>query len=282
MYEGHCLCGSVSWKVLAEPYAIYNCHCRVCQKVHGAAFGTYGFVKPDQFSWTSKTDSIVYYASSEQLTRSACGQCGSVVPNADSAGDHWVVPGGCHDTMRKPDCNIFVADNAPWHTISGGLPECDGYPEDSGLSSVAGVPVPGKAEGDVRGSCLCGAITYKVTEPFKMARNCHCSRCRYGRAAAHATNGFVAFDGLQYLTGEEHLKEYKVPEAKFFTQAFCDVCSSLMPRMDAGRGIAIVPMSSLDDDPGIKPMDHIFVNDKAAWYDITDDLPQFPGAPPPG
>ena len=40
MNEGHCLCGSLTWEILAEPYAMYNCHCRMCQKVHGNAFGT--------------------------------------------------------------------------------------------------------------------------------------------------------------------------------------------------------------------------------------------------
>ncbi len=281
MNEGRCLCGSVRWELLAEPYAMYNCHCRMCQKVHGAAFGTYCFVKPDQIRWTGNTDTIVHYRSSERLVRSSCGVCGSVVPYPSQAGDRWVAPAGCHDEMRKPDYNIFVVDNSPWHTISGGLPACDTYPEESGLRSVGGIPVPGKAQGAVRGSCLCGAVTYQVMEPFKVAHNCHCSRCRYGRAAAHASNGFVSYDGLQYLSGEDRLKSYKVPDARFFTQVFCDVCSSLMPRKDPERGICVIPLASLDDDPEVKPVAHIFVNYKAPWHDITDGLPQFPEGPPP-
>ena len=276
MNKGRCLCGSVRWELLAEPYAMYNCHCRMCQKVHGAAFGTYCFVKADQIRWTSTTETIVHYQSSEVLIRSSCNVCGSVVPYPNSSGDHWVAPGGCHDEMRKPDYNIFVIDNSPWHTISGGLPECDGYPEESGIPSVAGIPVPGKVEDLVRGSCLCGVIAYQITEPFKVAHNCHCSRCRYGCAAAHSSTGFVSYDGLQYLSGEDHLKPYKVPDAKFFTQVFCDVCSSLMPVKDAERGISLIPLSSLNHDPEIKPVDHQFVDDKAGWHDITDDLPQFP------
>ena len=282
MNEGHCLCGSVRWGVLEEPYAMYNCHCRMCQKVHGAAFGTYCFFKPGQIRWIGRTDTVVHYESSEELIRSSCSVCGSVVPYSSKAGDHWVTPGGCHDEMRKPEYNIFVVDNSPWHTISGGLPECDAYPEESGIPSVAGIPVPGKSEGPLRGSCLCGEVTYHITAPFKIAHNCHCSRCRYGRAAAHATNGFVSYDGLHYLSGEDMLKSYKVPEAKYFTQVFCEKCSSKMPRKDGKRGICVVPLSSLDDDPEIKPADHIYVQYKAAWHDITDGLPQFQEGPPPG
>ncbi len=280
MNEGRCLCGSVTCEVLAEPYAMYNCHCRMCQKVHGAAFGTYCFFRTDQIRWTSNKDTIIHYESSEYLVRSSCDLCGSVVPYANKEMDHWVAPGGCHDDMRKPDCNIFVVDNSPWHTINGHLPRHDAYPAESGIPGVEGLPVPKKAEGLVRGSCLCGVVTYQVTEPFKIAHNCHCSRCRYGRAAAHASNGFVSYDCIQFLSGEDRLKSYKVPDARYFTQVFCEVCSSLMPRRDAERGIAVVPLGSLDDDPEIKPVDHIFVGYKAGWHDITDDLPQYPEGPP--
>ena len=85
---------------------------------------------------------------------------------------------------------------------------------------VEGLPVPKKAEGMVRGSCLCGTVTYTVTEPFKVAHNCHCSRCRHGCAAAHASNAFVSIDGVEYLSGEDWLKSYEVPDARYFTQTF--------------------------------------------------------------
>lgn len=279
--KGRCLCGSITWELLAEPYAMYNCHCRMCQKVHGTAFGTYCFVKPGEIRWTSNTDSIVHYRSSAVLVRSSCGVCGSVVPYANEADNHWVAPGGCHDDMRKPDYNIFVVDSSPWHTINGDMPRHDGYPDESGLPSVEGVPAPKKAEGPVRGSCLCGAVTYEITKPFRAAHNCHCSRCRYGRAAAHASNGFVSYDGIWFLSGEDRLRSYKVPDARYFTQVFCEVCSSLMPRRDAERGIVVIPLGSLDYDPEIRPIDHLWVNNKARWHDITDSLPQYPEDLPP-
>ncbi len=40
-----------------------------------------------------------------------------------------------------------------------------------------------------------------------------------------------------------------------------------------------LPLGALDDDPGVKPKRHVFVAHKAPWYDITDDLPQFPELP---
>jgi hypothetical protein len=80
--------------------------------------------------------------------------------------------------------------------------------------------------------------------------------------------------------GQDRVREYKVPEARFFTQSFCADCGSPVPRVDSGRGIAIVPMGSLDDDPGLRPREHIFVGRKAPWHEIADALPQYPEGPP--
>ena len=109
MSKGKCLCGSVAWEITEEPFQAFNCHCKMCRKAHGSAFGTYWFLRPEQFHWTSDTDTVVIYRSSHLLTRSFCGTCGSVVPYPNDAKDHIVALGGCHDHGKKSDCNIFVA-----------------------------------------------------------------------------------------------------------------------------------------------------------------------------
>ena len=280
MSEGRCLCGAVTWELLGDPFAAYNCHCKMCQKVHGSAFGTYYFMHPDQFRWTSDTGTVMHYRSSEFLTRASCDICGSVVPYASDDQKFWVAPAGCHDEGKKADCNVFVVDNAPWHDITNDLPRHDAYPVETGYPSVPDKPLDAGPPGVVRGSCECGAVAFHVTEPFRVAHNCHCSRCRHARAAAHASNGVTSVDGVRFVRGEEHLKNYKVPDARHFAQTFCAVCSSAMPKLDTERGIAVVPLGALDDDPGIKPVDHLFVPFKAGWHDITDDLPRFDAYPP--
>ena len=37
-----------------------------------------------------------------------------------------------------------------------------------------------------------------------------------------------------------------------------------------------VPAGLLDDDPGVRPLLHVFTSSKAPWWEIADDLPQFP------
>ena len=276
---GGCLCGEITWEISGDPNFSYNCHCKMCRKAHGAAFGTYWFVDEELFRWTGNTDSIVEYTSSNLLTRAFCGTCGSVVPYSSGQGDHVAVAAGCHDDGIKSQCEIFVTHKAPWHDITSDLPQHNDYPPETGFGRVEEEPLEPAPDGVVRGSCLCGVVTFHVTEPFRIAHNCHCSRCRRGRAAAHTTNGFTSIDGITFVSGEEHLKSYKVSDAKFFAQVFCDICGSKLPRLDPSREIAVTPLGSLDDDPGIKPADHIFVDDKANWHDITDDLPQFEDVP---
>ncbi len=279
MNKGQCLCGAVTWEFSAEPYKIYNCFCRMCQKAHGAAFGTYFFFKPGELKVTSGEDKITSYQSSEYLVRHSCDVCGSVVPYSGGKGDHAVAPGGCHDVARKADCNIFVPDAPPWFEVTGPLPRHDVYPEGSGLPDLPSKALPPKPDGVVRGSCLCGEVAFHITEPIKVAYNCHCQRCRRGRAAAHASNGFTSASGVTFLKGEDNLKSYKLPGAKHFTQVFCKTCSALMPRIDRGRDIAVIPLGGLDDDPGIRPSAHLHTNSKAAWHDITDETPQFGEGP---
>ena len=134
--------------------------------------------------------------------------------------------------------------------------------------------------GALRGSCLCGGIAYEVTEPFARVHNCHCSRCRRARAAAHTTNGFTSVDGLRFVRGEDLAVTWRLPGARFFAHAFCRTCGSGAPRCDRDRGVAIIPMGSLDDDPGRGVDSHIFVGSRAPWYAFEDGLPTFDEAAP--
>src|SRR5262249_26242880 len=41
-----------------------------------------------------------------------------------------------------------------------------------------------------------------------------------------------------------------------------------------------VALATLDDDPGVRPDAHAFIVDKAPWFTVTDDLPQYPARIP--
>jgi hypothetical protein len=126
----------------------------------------------------------------------------------------------------------------------------------------------------IKGSCLCGAIRFELTEAPIRAHNCHCQRCRKSCGTAFASNLFVGLEAIRFTAGEDLMKSFKLPEAERFTHVFCRECGSSLPFLNKARGAVVVPMGCLDDDPGYSPESHIFVGSKAPWFTITDDLPQ--------
>ena len=132
----------------------------------------------------------------------------------------------------------------------------------------------------MKGSCLCGAVTYAITPPFTMFQYCHCSRCRKVTGSAHAANLFVAPEQFQWLQGEERVGRFEHPEAKYYATGFCTICGSNLPWAPKGGKIMVVPAGSLDEDPGIKPSQNLFWASRASWHVASNELPSHAEMPP--
>jgi hypothetical protein len=280
--HGSCLCGDVAWTISAPLDLMTHCHCSRCRKAHGSAFATFVGCPVESFAFARGRDGIVTYESSPGLARPFCGRCGGTVPSEMAWDDRILLPAGPldDDPGTRPLAHIFMASRAPWFEIEDALPRFDAYPPGVGAPVIPDPPPTEAEPGVARGSCLCGSVAFAVEGPATRAYHCHCSRCRKARAAAHASNLFAAAGALRFTRGEELLASYKVPEARYFMQVFCRTCGSPMPRVDRERDLAVVPMGSLDDDPGTRPSRHIFVGSMAPWYAITDRLPQDAEFPP--
>ena len=61
-----------------------------------------------------------------------------------------------------------------------------------------------------KGSCVCGAVEYDITQPYRFFQYCHCSRCRKRSGSAHAANIAVLVDQFAWVCGEEHVKRYEL------------------------------------------------------------------------
>jgi len=131
----------------------------------------------------------------------------------------------------------------------------------------------------LKGSCLCGAVKYEVTGEPSRFLHCHCSRCRKATGTGHASNLFLQPGTLKWLSGEDQIRAFKVPEAKRFTNSFCATCGSRLPRA-RDPGVVMIPSGSLDDDAPIKPQARIFSESRASWSCAGDGLPTYPESPP--
>lgn len=130
------------------------------------------------------------------------------------------------------------------------------------------------SKGTVRGSCLCGSVTFEATPPFAEARYCHCSRCRKATAAAHAANSFVPQNQFKWLSGEDMIKRFDLPGAKRFAVWFCSHCGTRVPHKIKTTDNMLLLLGLLDTKLDMQPEKNIFWDSKAEWYVSPDSLPK--------
>jgi hypothetical protein len=279
--NGSCLCGAVRFTQRGPFTHMAHCHCSICRKHHGAPFATYVASPLDGFKLLAGSDQMGRYDSSPGWYRPFCLTCGSVLPTLMP--EHGVVVGPAGnlegDLGVTPSMHMFVASKAPWYEITDALPRHAAYPPDGGMAEVRSPVADAPSPGCTAGSCACGKVTFEYAgAPLRML-NCHCSRCRRARSAAHATNIFVPLDKFRFRLGEDLVRDFPLPGARYFGVAFCSLCGSDVPRKSFERKVAVIPAGALDSDPGVRASAHIFVGSRAVWFDISDDLPQFQEMP---
>jgi hypothetical protein len=134
----------------------------------------------------------------------------------------------------------------------------------------------------ITGGCLCGAMQYEIASPLQWARNCHCAMCRKATGAAFATWALVERGNFRWVRGEEQLGRY--PSSPEMVRTFCKLCGSTLQLVaeQAFPDAFGLALGTVEGDPGCKPLRHVMVACKAAWFEITDHLPQSEGAAPDG
>ena len=126
------------------------------------------------------------------------------------------------------------------------------------------------------GQCLCGAVRFEVRGPLTEPHACHCGQCR--RQSGHYVVGTEAKRADLALTEERGLAWYRSSE--WARRGFCGDCGSVLFWDNDGDLIGL-NAGSLDQPTGLTLARHIFVDDKADYYEIDDDLPKFAGSTTP-
>ncbi len=129
----------------------------------------------------------------------------------------------------------------------------------------------GTNTGGTTGGCLFGAVRFQVSGPLRDVVNCHCSMCQklHGVFGAHskAKKNNIA------IIEDRGLKWYRTSEIA--RRGFCRECgSSLFWQPDEQDATGILA-GSLDQPTSLNTMGHIFVGEKADFYEISDPFPQF-------
>jgi hypothetical protein len=78
---------------------------------------------------------------------------------------------------------------------------------------------------------------------------------------------------FRWVRGEDLAQRWERPVRRGNT--FCRVYGSPLPGLHTSGKLLWVPAGLLDDDPGIRIEQHIFVGSKAPWDEIPEGVPQY-------
>lgn len=125
--KGSCACGGIQYE-LNDKFLIANhCHCSICRKVHGTAFGTFGHAQAEACRWIEGEEFLTGYQA-VQGPRNFCRVCGSNMPSVFPEMNYVRIPLATldDDPEIQPKVHLYVKSKVPWFEIADTLPQ---YPE---------------------------------------------------------------------------------------------------------------------------------------------------------
>lgn len=124
------------------------------------------------------------------------------------------------------------------------------------------------------GNCLCQRIAYEIDGELAPIQICHCKECRQAQGTPFVTNIPVPADAFRLVRGDAFLKGYESSPGKW--RMFCSECGApILSRRDSMPEVVRIRAGLLNEDLDTRPARHAFVGEKANWWDITDELPQY-------
>ena len=130
---GGCQCGAVRYEVVAEPVAIYVCHCRECQRQSASAFGisvivpawAFTLTQGDVGTWRRPTDS------GGVLDCMFCVVCGSRIRHTAPGEETVSIKGGSLDQPvdLRLASHIWTSRKLPGVIVPDGAAQ---FPEEPG------------------------------------------------------------------------------------------------------------------------------------------------------
>ena len=129
------------------------------------------------------------------------------------------------------------------------------------------------------GGCLCGGMRYEIRRKHLNAVHCYCSMCRRAHGTAFSTHVLARRDQFAWLQGRELLTPFESSPGAF--REFCRLCGThLLVHGQTADDTLAIPAGTLDGDPPLTIVGHMFTRELVSWMRITDDDPQYDGWPP--
>jgi len=124
----------------------------------------------------------------------------------------------------------------------------------------------------IKGKCHCQTVKYESKNASEAAAFCHCKTCRQINGTAFGSSAVIPEDGFKIISGEDSLKKYESSPGKI--RNFCSNCGThVFATSSKNTGKIILRIGCIDENHGIVPSRHIWISQKAPWYEIQGNLP---------
>lgn len=120
---------------------------------------------------------------------------------------------------------------------------------------------------------MCGAVKYQVTGALRPVVACHCGQCQ--KASGHHVAATSAQRKDFKLLEDQGLKWFS--SSVGIRRGFCQQCGSNLFWDKAALPTISIFAGTLDQPSGLELVEHIYVEEKADYYQLTDGLPQRQG-----
>lgn len=114
---GGCQCGQLRYTVNAVPLTYYLCHCSMCRRQSGSAFGGSLHFPPETVALGGETRHLEWRGGSGRISdQTFCPLCGTRVTHAMRGADFMVLKPGTLDdaSFLRPAGHIFAGGRMPW------------------------------------------------------------------------------------------------------------------------------------------------------------------------
>lgn len=133
----------------------------------------------------------------------------------------------------------------------------------------------------INGGCQCGAVHYDCTAKPVIAVQCHCRQCQKASGTGSVPLLAVPKDALT-ITGAVTYYDSKADSGNDVQRGFCPTCGGRLFGLTSGApDLMAIAVGSLDDASWFKPAITVFTATAHPWSPIDDQIPAFPGMPPP-
>ena len=116
--SGGCNCGRLRYRISAEPLAVYICHCHLCQKKTGSAFGMYMILPASGFHLEEGEPERLQLPGSKSDTY-VCRDCGSRVYSQRDGSPLFNLRAGTLDETAhiRPAAQLWTSSAQQWAVL---------------------------------------------------------------------------------------------------------------------------------------------------------------------